>query len=96
MLLSGPWIFPTFVLVTCLVRQAIYTAVLGIGAMFTGLITIATIVRTWMLRGTAWDSDTFWSFGPFEDAVAIVTMTILYTILAWLAVRYDWGWKHRA
>ena len=95
-LLTGPWIFATFVLITCLVRQAIYAAVLGIGAMYVGFITIAAIVRAWMLRGTIWDWEKFWSLGLLEPAVAIVTLTILYTILAWLAVRYDWGWKHRA
>jgi ABC-type transport system involved in multi-copper enzyme maturation permease subunit len=86
--------FATAVAMTCLVRHAVYAAVLSTGAIglsvvvAAGIAWIAIAVRSGMLP--AWQE-------PTTSIVlsGLVGCFIVGTLLAWLAARYDWGQKSR-
>ena len=94
-LLTPMWIFFAAALVTCLVRHAIYAAILGLAAMYTGFL---------VLLGLYWSTKAALGLVQWQDGVdptnretagIISVLVVVYTLLAWLAVRYDWGLKNR-
>jgi hypothetical protein len=89
--------FAAAVATTCIVRHAIYAAILSLGVL------TASIAATWL----AWDIakrvglaelDTA-IYSPFEKPeVVLASAAICFigsTIVAWLAMRNDWGLKSR-
>jgi hypothetical protein len=85
-------IYVSAVMMTCLVRQAIYAAILSIGAMYLSFFAIVVIERAITLP---WDKITWDDPTVGEVAMAIVTSIVVFTINAWLALRNDWGRKSR-
>jgi len=76
-------IFAAAVAMTCLVRHAVYAAVLSIGALI-------AVRSGWISRSTS----NWWS----EDIGLAISFSACFaacTVLAWLATRIDWGWKSR-
>lgn len=72
-------IFTASLALTCLLRQAIYAAVLSIAVVYLG------VLPTWLIWGT----------DPPYVAVAVSLMmtAVVMTIVGWLAMRFDWGWR---
>jgi hypothetical protein len=79
----------------CLVRQAIYAVVLGMAAVYvevlayTGIVLLAGKLFGWNVWAVSTPSDL--SVG--QVAIGLVVGFFISTLLAWLAVRRDWGWK---
>jgi predicted permease len=73
-------IFASSVATTCLVRQPVYACLLSLGTVLILFGTVASKIH------------------DEEIALAVVAVlmglvTIVSTLLAWLSVRYDWGWQ---
>jgi len=85
------WIYSAAIMMTCLVRQAIYAAVLSCAAMYLGFLFVVGISRLVKLGAglIPWDEWNDPTTG--EMAAAMVLASIAFTIIAWLAVRNDWG-----
>jgi hypothetical protein len=88
-------IFAAAVAMTCLVRHAVYAAVLSVATVvaamaFPALLWHKILRRDWIERtaGHLPSEDVFVAIGFFACFAAC-------TILAWLATRNDWGWKSR-
>jgi hypothetical protein len=88
-------IFAAAVMTTAFVRNAVYGAILSIAVLYLGNLVFWT---AWLAAGEAgWVTlNRNWSEPTPAKIVggSIVTFTVS-TILAWLAVRYDWGRKSR-
>jgi hypothetical protein len=88
-------IFAAAVAMTCLVRHAVYAAILSIAALYIGALLGGLM---WMVAGLlGWvQLNRIW-WNPTEMAiiVGLLSSIAVSTIVAWLAVRYDWGWKSR-
>jgi hypothetical protein len=85
-------IYVSAVLMTCLVRQAIYAAILSIGALYLSFFIMIGIERALTLPS---DRITWEEITVGESAMVIATSIAAFTILAWLALRNDWGRKSR-
>jgi hypothetical protein len=85
-------IYCAAVMMTCLVRQAIYAAILSIGALYLGFFALVVIERAITLP---WDKITWEDLTVGEVAMAMITSIICFAIFAWLALRNDWGRKSR-
>jgi hypothetical protein len=85
-------IYIAAVMTTCLVRQAIYAAILSIGAMYVSFFAVVVIERAITLP---WDKITWEDLTVGEVAMAFVASNFVFTIVAWLALRNDWGRKSR-
>jgi hypothetical protein len=89
-------VYAAAVAMTCLVRHAVYAAVLSIGLV---VAMAATGALGWRFaRGAGWISEN--SRGYDEEVlffmVAAFALSILAcSILGWLAMKNDWGWKAR-
>ncbi len=88
-------LFASAVAMICLVRHAVYAAILSIAAMYIsafvgGFIWFIAGLMGWVELNRIW-----WE--PSETAVVVgfLFSAVVSTIVAWLAVRYDWGWKSR-
>lgn len=89
-------IFAAAVAMTCLVRHAVYAAILSFGLLYLGLVTVWLAIGGARLLG--------W-LEPRPEGVADMTSNqiaigmlfnfVVCTLLAWLAMRYDWGHKSR-
>jgi hypothetical protein len=89
-------VYAAAVATTCLVRQAVYAAILSIAVVYLGVfsgLAICTLPR-WLHEGAMRFSLLF-TPTPAELAFGIAISFTVSTILAWLAVRYDWGKKSR-
>jgi hypothetical protein len=89
-------VFASAVLLTCLVRHAVYAAILSVAAVYIGVL---TGLGVWYLAGLLSLVSPFSSIWldptPVQVGNAFVATSIVYTVLAWLAMRYDWGRKSR-
>jgi hypothetical protein len=100
---SNQWLLPAIQIATfasslaiyCLVRQPIYSAILTIPLVYTGLVlVVAWIWLTAQISG----AKAVININEVTDSQATVGFLIsflLSSILAWLAMRFDWGWKGR-
>jgi hypothetical protein len=72
-------IYSAAVLTTCLVRQALYAAVLSIMVMYLGVVPL----------------DMFRDHHPTDEQVCatLLTTALVATLIAWQSVRRDWGWR---
>jgi hypothetical protein len=66
------------------IRQPIYAAILGVGALLIGIAGVAVISET--------------EFVHLERAIYVIEFVtaLLATLVAWLAIRYDWGANGRS
>ncbi|MBX3412328.1 MAG: hypothetical protein KF708_06380 [Pirellulales bacterium] len=72
-------LFASSLALTCLLRQAVYAAVLSIGVIYLG------VLPTWFIWGTD---------PPYQAvAVSLVMTAGVMTVVGWLAMRNDWGWR---
>jgi ABC-type transport system involved in multi-copper enzyme maturation permease subunit len=89
------WIYSATILMTCLVRHALYACVLSWAAMYLNILAVVGVVRLtkWATGQIPWkelrDPTTA------EMSATMIVGTITFAMLAWLAVRYDWGRKSR-
>ncbi len=89
-------IFAAAVMTTCLVRHAVYAAILSMAVVYLG--TLAG-VGLWFLAGllhlAPLNSVHWWEPTEAQVAFGMALSFITSTIIAWLATRYDWGRKSR-
>jgi hypothetical protein len=89
-------VFAAAAAMTCLVRHAVYAAILSIPVAFLGVIAIATSSAIAMRIG--WMDAPTLGFARLTDeqfAAGVAISLAVNTIIAWLAMRYDWGQKSR-
>lgn len=85
-------LFASAVMVTCLVRQAVYAAILSIAAVYLGI--LATLGAQFVagLAGLIpLDRDNWWEPTTDLTMVGLWTTFVVFTLIAWFATRYDWG-----
>jgi hypothetical protein len=95
-----PWlhlgVFAAALAMMCLVRHAVYAAILSIAliCLFVGSIWVTLLAAAkfgWMQS----PPDTVEQLSEFHVATSLVACFFASTVIAWLAVRYDWGRKSR-
>jgi hypothetical protein len=83
----------------CLVRNAVYAAILSIAVVYLGFVATAIAIVVVQLargeRGLEYFSDVFDDVTPLQGAAGLSLTFVICTLVAWLAVRYDWGRKSR-
>ena len=89
-------IFAAAVMTTCLVRHAVYAAILSLAVVYLG--TLAGL-GLWFLAGllhlVPLNAVRWWEPSEAQVAFGMALSFVTSTIIAWLAVRYDWGRKSR-
>lgn len=90
-------VFAAAVMTTCLVRHAVYAAILSVGVVYVGVL---TGLELWYVAGLAgWvELPRYGWMEPVDHAPVVLGLTLSFfasTAIAWLAVRYDWGRKSR-
>ena len=89
-------IFAAAVMMTCLVRHAVYAAILSLSVVYLG--TLAGL-GLWFLAGllhlVPLRSVFPWEPSDAQIAFGMALSFVTSTIVAWLATRYDWGRKSR-
>ena len=89
-------LFAAAVATTCLVRHAVYSAILSIPLMFVGLAVVWIVAKAAATVGwTDHMPETFDDLSPSQFTVGYLLTFIACTLLGWLAIRYDWGRKSR-
>jgi hypothetical protein len=86
--------FAAAVAMTALVRQAVYAAILSIAATYSGVacVGLAVFVASklgWAERPREYALD----LTNFEVTIGLLIGFVAWTLVAWLAVRNDWGQK---
>jgi hypothetical protein len=90
-------LFAAAVMVTCLVRQAVYSAILSIAVVYLGVIATIGVWRGAGFMGLVSTSSRDWR----EPVVMVIEIAgfiftfFVCTVIAWLAMRNDWGRKSR-
>jgi len=89
-------VFAAAVATTCLVRQAVYAAILSLAVMYLGAFFGLVICRlpAWIQSDAPRPSLMANATTP-QLVFAVAISFTLSTLVAWLAVRYDWGKKSR-
>jgi hypothetical protein len=89
-------VFASAVAMTCLVRNAIYSAILSIAFIYLGVL---LAYCAWFAAGlVGWATPNpkiWWHPTLMQGATALMTSVVISTLIAWLAMRYDWGRKSR-
>jgi len=88
-------VFAAAVMTTCLVRHAVYAAILSIAVVYLGVL---TVLATWLaagMLGLVRLNPVWWEPTEMQVAAGLLISFFASTLIAWLAVRYDWGWKSR-
>jgi hypothetical protein len=93
--LTPLWIYTAAIVMTCLVRHAVYAAILSFAVMYLGVLLVVGAVRLRELVSGQIGWDDSWKPSATEMAAAMILTTLVSTLVAWLAVRYDWGRKSR-
>jgi len=89
-------IFAAAVAMTCLVRHAVYAAILSIPILYLGIVLVWGSLR--VADAVGWIESSPGKLSQISTAQAaagLVLSFVLCTLLAWLAMRYDWGRKSR-
>jgi hypothetical protein len=89
-------LFSAAVATTCLVRHAVYGAILSIPLLYFGVVVVWIAIR--LAGEVGWINDAptrmvDMSFGQLGLGFLVTFVTS--TVLGWLAMRYDWGRKSR-
>jgi hypothetical protein len=94
--ISHAAVFAAAVAMTCLVRNAIYAAILSISFMYLGVL---LAYCAWVLAALfGWATPNrriWWEPTMVQLATGLLTSIVISTITAWLAMRNDWGRKSR-
>jgi hypothetical protein len=90
-------IYATAVATTCLVRHAVYAAILSIPMIMSGVMLVAIAVATVRLTGAIQrpPDRPLWALSDVQVQLGLIITTMISVFAAWLAVRNDWGWKSR-
>jgi ABC-type transport system involved in multi-copper enzyme maturation permease subunit len=89
-------LFAAAVMVTSLVRQAVYSAILSIAAVYIGLmITLAVCIVAGFLGLVPIDRQRWWEPTVTMNLAGLLATFVACTVIAWLAIRNDWGRKSR-
>ena len=88
-------IFAAAVAMTCLVRHAVYAAILSIAFVFLPFFVVSGVWYVMGIMGLVKSYRTFWEPMASNAAFGLVLSFCIGTVLAWLAMRYDWGRKSR-
>jgi hypothetical protein len=89
-------LFAAAVMTTCLVRHAVYAAILSMAVVYLG--TIGGMGLWFVAALLGWVSvpvEYWWEPSDATMAFGFALSFITSTIIAWLATRYDWGRKSR-
>lgn len=90
-------LFAAAVMITCLVRQAVYSAILSIAVVYLGVLATIGVWRTAGFLGLVTTSRLDW-LEPVVMVIEIagfITTFFVCAVIAWLAMRNDWGRKSR-
>jgi hypothetical protein len=88
-------LFAAAVAMICLVRHAVYAAILSIGVVYLGvLIGLVGWLAAGLFGWVTLDAD-WWEPTESQASLGMFLSFVISTIVAWLAMRYDWGWKSR-
>jgi hypothetical protein len=101
---TNQWLLPAIQIATfaaalaiyCLVRQPIYSAILTVPLVYAGLLLVW--VALWTSGKMGWAPNTWNDLHEMTDTQAVIGFSVSFlvsTIVAWLAMRFDWGWKGR-
>jgi hypothetical protein len=93
-LLAPIWVFSAAALMTSLVRHAIYAAILALAAMYAGFLFLLGVYWSTQVALGSVDWHDRIDVTNSESAGIIAVLIVVYTLIAWLAVRYDWGRKN--
>lgn len=89
-------IFAAAVMTTCLVRHAVYAAILSIATVYLGVLAGTGL---WIISGLLHfappTTKRWWEPTEAQVAFGMALSFVASTVIAWLAVRYDWGRKGR-
>lgn len=89
-------VFAAAVLMICLVRQVVYAAILSIAVVYLGVVTAAIVHGlSLLIRGRGWPNGVRDIF-DLSDAQLVISLFLTFvacTLIAWLAIRNDWGQK---
>jgi hypothetical protein len=89
-------IFAAAVAMTCLVRHAVYAAILSIPTLYLGVVIVwAALNAAKLLHVIDAAPRKMWDMTAGQVGAGFLLTFFVGTILAWLAVRYDWGRKSR-
>jgi hypothetical protein len=89
-------VYAAAVATACLVRQAVYAAILSIALVYLGVLVGLFLCWLPQLLQPSEIKRAFFTEPPPEHLmIGIVISIVLSTTLAWLAARYDWGKKSR-
>jgi ABC-type transport system involved in multi-copper enzyme maturation permease subunit len=88
-------LFAAAVAMTVLVRHAVYAAILSIAVVYLGVLVglvgwLVAGLFGWMPLNARW-----WEPTQLQVIFGMILSFAISTIVAWLAMRYDWGWKSR-
>jgi hypothetical protein len=89
-------VFAASAMVTCLVRQAVYAAILGVAVVYLGIVIYHI---AWMVAfHFGWTDGAhyeWWNFTNDQMLAGLCATVIVCAIVAWLAMRNDWGRQNR-
>jgi hypothetical protein len=89
-------VFSAAVAMTCLVRQAVYAAILSIAVVYVGTIVgIGVTLLAAILNLVPFDVSRWYDPTTLQIGFGLLLTFVATTIVAWLATRYDWGKKSR-
>lgn len=89
-------LFAGAVMTTCLVRHAVYAAILSIPTLYLGTLSVQFALVIARLNGwAARPADGLWALSNLQIGAGFMASFVVSTIVAWLAMRYDWGQKSR-
>jgi hypothetical protein len=89
-------IFASAVAITCLVRHAVYASILTIPVVYFGAIVVwLAVLVSAHLGGKNWRPENPSQLTETQLAWGFLLTFLFSTLLAWLAMRNDWGRKSR-
>jgi hypothetical protein len=88
-------IYAVAIAATCLLRRAMFAGLVTLAATYFGALAVVAIYVVWRCFTTHdWTPKHFDQVGTSVWISGLIVDIILGTLLAWLAVRYDWGRKN--
>jgi hypothetical protein len=89
-------VYSAAVALTCLVRHAVYAAILCLPAVYSGGLLVRWAVP-WIdrLGGHSAPSSVWWKSVEWQLLAGLAVTFLLCTTIAWLAYRFDWGRRSR-
>jgi hypothetical protein len=92
-------VFAAAAAMTCLARNAVYAAILSVAVAYLGYVVTAIFVAgAQLVRNGTWPEnfgDIFADVTAWQGGIGMFITFLACTLLAWLAMRNDWGQKSR-